>query len=129
VQPVFPEDYEATYREVRNCRRSIDHDNMFIRVLADPAAFDPYTGRAEPFPVGSVVLKLEYADEFCTDLDRFSAIRKEDAGFDPASGDWYFQRVNLRREVTEDHQERCFRCHMACGRPPEGYDFTCTVEP
>ena len=123
---MFPADYDATYREVRNCRRSIDHDNMFIRVLADPVAYQPYLDRTAPLPVGSIVLKEEYADETCTDLARFAVMRKENEGFDALSGDWYFQQVNLRREVIDDHNERCYRCHTSC---PTGFDSTCTDPP
>jgi hypothetical protein len=32
--PVFPEDYAATYQEVRSCRLSVDHDLTRMRVLA-----------------------------------------------------------------------------------------------
>jgi hypothetical protein len=127
---VFPEDYDATYREVRDCRRSIDHDIRYVRVLADPAAYEPYVGRTLPFPVGAVVLKLEYIDEGCTDLDRFSVMRREEPGFGgPEYMDWYFQRVNLRREVIVDNEERCTRCHSECVLVMGGYEGTCAEAP
>ena len=125
--PIFPEEYEATYREVRDCRRSIEHDNMFIRVLADPAAYEPYMTRAQPFPAGATVLKLEYADDDCTDLDGFAVMRKEEAGYAPDLGDWHWQGVTLDRTVDEEQSMRCSGCHTDCGEPPDGYDFTCTV--
>src|SRR5688572_3677306 len=129
---MFPADYELTYREVRNCRRSIDHDLHHIRVLADPAAYEPYMGRTMPFPVGAILLKVEYDDELCTesDLVRWSVMRKEEPGFGgPDYVDWYFQRVNLRREVISDNEERCTRCHSECVTLPDSYDGTCAIPP
>jgi hypothetical protein len=131
---VFPEDYAATYLEVRNCRRSIDHDVNFVRVLADPAAYEPYMGRTAEFPVGAVVLKVEYVEEAdCladADIERWSVMRKEEPGFGGDEYvDWYFQRVNVRREVISDNEERCTRCHSECGVLPDGYDGTCAIPP
>lgn len=124
MEPLFPEDFAATYQEVRNCRRSGDHDLNYIRILASPDAFDPYQGRTAPFPVGAVVLKPEYADEQCTDLAGFTVMRKEPAGFDPEIGDWSWQRLTADREVLPVDEQRCIGCHRVCVAPM-GYDFTC----
>jgi hypothetical protein len=123
---VFPDDYASTYQEVRDCRRSPDHDLNYIRVLASPDAVAPYQGRTLPFPVGAVVLKAEYADDACDDLDRFTVMRKEEAGYAPDSGDWSWQRVSRDFKVEPIDDARCIGCHALCP-PPEGYDFTCAV--
>lgn len=124
--PVFSEDYASTYQEVRDCRRSPDHDLNYIRVLASPEALEAYQGRAQPFPVGAIVLKEEYADDTCQDLDGFTVMRKEAAGYAPGSGDWSWQRVSADLEVEPIDEVRCIGCHSLCA-PPEGYDFTCAV--
>lgn len=124
--PVFPDTYASTYQEVRDCRRSPDHDLNYIRVLASPEAADPYMGRAQPFPVGAIVLKEEYADAACQDLDGFTVMRKEEAGYAPSTGDWSWQRVSADRDVVPIDEARCIGCHSLC-TPPEGYDFTCAV--
>lgn len=127
-QPVFPADYAASYREVRGCRRSGDHDLNYVRILADPAAHAPYAERAVPFPERSVVLKVEYSDPACTDVTGFTAMRKESAGYAPSGGDWFWQKVGADRRVLESGQlVRCSGCHQACGQPPDGYDWTCAV--
>jgi hypothetical protein len=123
---VFPRDYASTYQEVRDCRRSPDHDLNYIRVLASPDAAEPYQGRVLPFPVGAVVLKEEYADDTCQDLDRFTVMRKEVAGYAPESGDWSWQRVSRDHEVEPTDVDRCIGCHLLCA-PIDGYDFTCAV--
>jgi hypothetical protein len=124
--PVFPQDYASTYQEVRDCRRSPDHDLNYIRVLASPEAVTPYQGRTLPFPVGAVVLKEEYADSTCDDLDRFTVMRKEEAGYAPDSGDWSWQRVSRDFKVETIEELRCIGCHTLCA-PLDGYDFTCAV--
>lgn len=122
--PMFPEDYAATYQEVRDCRRSADHDLNYIRVLAGPAALGPYQDRDAPFPVGAVVLKEEFADDQCQDLTGFTVMRKEEAGYAPDSGDWSWQKVSADQEVLPHDEQRCTSCHQACNAGT-GYDFTC----
>src|SRR5688500_17982290 len=66
--PLFPEDYAATYQEVRDCRNSSEHNLHKVRILADPElAMPAYLGRDQPFPVGAVLLKEEYdfGDDTC----------------------------------------------------------------
>src|SRR5690348_5143363 len=68
IVALFPADYSASYVEVRDCRKSGDHDLDFVRVLADPTALGPYEDRASPFEDGAVVLKEQYdfGDDLCT---------------------------------------------------------------
>lgn len=128
VAPDFPDDYKQSYVEVRDCRKSGDHDLHFIRVLADPDARGPFLDRATPFPDGAVVLKEEYdfADDTCTgEILQWTVMVKNAAASDRLGWDW--QRVDSDRNVVEDEAPRCFGCHQSCtGTPPEvGYDFTC----
>jgi hypothetical protein len=124
--PVFPADYAATYVEVRDCRRSADHDLHYIRILAAPDAVATFQDRDQPFAPGAVVIKPEYVDEDCTELFTITAMRKEEAGADPEAGDWTWQKVTpeLRVDTTADIA-RCIQCHALCGNPPDGHDGVC----
>lgn len=127
---VFPADYAATYQEVRNCRASLDHDLMRIRVVASPDAIGTYTSRTGEFSPGAIVLKEEYdgGDTDCTGpVSRFSVMQKLDAGEAPDELDWTWQRVDTDRNVVTESVKRCVQCHTDCGKPPEGYAGTCAV--
>ena len=124
----FPADYAGSYSEVRDCRKSGDHDLSFVRVLADPAALAPYETRNEPFPDGAVLLKEEYdfSDSSCAgEIVRWTVMIKASAATDRLGWDW--QSVDARRNVVEENGERCQSCHTACrGGSVVGYDYTCT---
>lgn len=129
VEPAFPEDYQGTYVEVRDCRQSGDHDLHMIRVLADPVALAAYSDRTTPFPAGATILKEEYdfGDTDCAGpIVRWTVMEKLELGASPLDLDWYWQTVDADRVVTEDNPERCANCHQGCV-PPDGYDGTCTV--
>lgn len=130
AEPLFPEDYEATYTEVRDCRQSGDHDLHVIRVLADPVAVAAYAERSELFPEGATLVKEEYdfGDFDCTGpIVQWTVMRKLAVGSAPLDLDWEWQTVDANRVVTEDNPERCANCHQGCGVPPDGFDGTCTV--
>ncbi len=121
----FPEDYASTYTEVRDCRRSADHDLHYIRVLADPDALAPYRDRTGPFPVGSIVLKEEYdfADGDCTGpILEWTVMRKTGS---PARGGWDWQRVDADRSIKTENSSLCSNCHSNCTPDNGGFDATC----
>lgn len=131
-EPMFPEDYEASYTEVRDCRGSGDHDLNNIRILVDGDALTAYEGRMEPFPEGAVVLKVEYdfGDTTCAgEIKQWTAMRKlaEGAGEDTLGWEW--QKVNAERQVETEDEPRCIACHTGCGVEPDGYDATCSIPP
>ncbi len=128
AEPIFPADYRATFTEVRNCRFSIAHGGVSVRVLANPIAADPYLNDANPLPVGSIVIKEEYAGPSCdndADLIGWRVMRKEDPGYDPQDGDWHWQHLNAERQVLYNTKATCIGCHVA----PEclARDHMCTV--
>lgn len=128
VPALFAESWATDYVEVRDCRRSGDHDLNYIRVLADATALATYQDRDQPFPEASVVLKPEYADEACTDLVGFTVMKKGAPGSAPDAGDWAFQKVGA--DLVVDAQAdlgRCTSCHLSCGVAPDGHDWTCAV--
>ena len=129
-EPLFPEDYAATYQEVRDCRGSGDHDFRMIRILADPAAFEPYMGRVSPFPEGAVVLKEEYetGDDACAgELVQWTVMVRGAEGSDARNLDWTWQTVDAGRSVVNHNDARCASCHSTCVEP-EGYVSTCSME-
>lgn len=129
IAPIFPASYRNTYLEVRECRSSVEHGGVAIRVLANPTAAEPYRQELSPLPVGSVVVKEEYDDSDCSDdtkLIRWRAMRKEAPGFDVDDGDWHWQWVNRDRRVLFDDKSTCIGCHTA----PACFlrDLMCTVD-
>jgi hypothetical protein len=128
--PLFPVDYLATYQEVRNCRFSLEHDLLYVRVLASPEAVTPYTGRMAPFPTGAIVVKEEYGENDTTcagPITFFTAMEKLDVGSSPATLDWHWQKVDANRRTISSDATSCIHCHSNCAQPPDGYDSTCEM--
>ncbi len=124
----FPTSYRATYQETRTCRQSLEHDAR-MRILASPDAYEPFMGRTRAFPVGSIVLKEQYAysDVACAGaIQAYTVMRKLDVGSSPATLDWEWQEVgkDFHDPGTAD-LETCINCHKICGKAPMGYDGTC----
>jgi len=123
---VFPADYRDTYTEVRDCRFSIEHGGVYIRVLADATALAPYLANQDPLPVGSVLVKEEYSSPDCdpANLIGWRAMRKETPGFDLEDNDWSWQHVAPDREVFRNDKATCIGCHRRdeCVRR----DYMCT---
>lgn len=126
---LFAANYASTYTQVRNCRRSLDHDLTFIRVLASPDGFDAYSTRMSEFPPGAVVLKEQYDGDDMTCADEiltFTVMKKLPVGSSPETLDWAWQETDGDRKVLETNGRNCIRCHTPCVAP-DGYDRTCTV--
>lgn len=127
---LFPESYASSYSMVRECRRSGDHDLNYVTVWADPTSASTYTGRDKDFPVGSVVVKAEYefGDETCAgDIQFWTVMVKLPAGSSTSTLDWHWQKVLADRTIDTDDEPRCISCHTSCGKPPEGYQGTCSA--
>lgn len=130
-QPGFPADYASTYVEVRDCRKSGDHDLSFVRMLADPRAVGPYENRTDPFPDGAVVLKEEhdFSDDTCSGkILQWTVMVKAHAATETLG--WTWQRIDADRRVIEQNPPRCQNCHLDCtGGDAVGYDYTCAEPP
>ncbi|NOT00758.1 MAG: hypothetical protein HOP29_09030 [Phycisphaerales bacterium] len=126
--PVFPNDYRATYRLVRDCRGSIEHAAT-IRVYVNEIGADAYLADANPLPLGTVVVKEEFVGTGCDndeELAVWSAMLKREPGFDSADGDWQWQEVIApNRRVRLDDKTTCIQCH----REPECLkrDLMCAI--
>lgn len=123
-QPFFDLATVKTWPEVRNCRFSIEHDGVYIAVYASPGAETAYTQGTYPLAEGTVLVKAEHDDAACSELLRYTAMRKLAAGAAPANGDWEWQQVDAEGEVQEwVLVQECVSCHSSC---TEGRDSTCT---
>jgi hypothetical protein len=125
----YPEDYRSTFVEVRNCRNSIDHDLMRIRVLAAPDTLSAYMNKT-PFPDGALLIKEEFSnsDSTCSGpLARLTVMQKLPVGSSPATLDWTWYDLDGKQKIETIDEKRCISCHTSCGKPPEGYDGTCTM--
>jgi hypothetical protein len=131
--PLLPADYASTYQQVRPCKESADHDLNNVTVLADPAAFGPYTTRTGSFPVGATVVKQEHdmADENCTgNIVQWTIMVKLADGSSPSTLDWTWQNVLADRSVQTQNDKRCISCHSQCGEAAAGgFMSTCSQPP
>lgn len=130
VEPFFPDDYQASYTEVRDCRQSGDHDLNNMRVLVDPIGLGSYQNRDANFPLGSIVVKEEHAfdDRDCSgEPTQWTVMRRLPDGSAPAALNWDWQKVDASGSVVSENAPLCYGCHMGCGIAPDGFDGTCTV--
>jgi hypothetical protein len=127
VQPDFPANYASSYEEVRDCRRSGDHDLNYVRILTDPEGFAAYRDREDDFPEGSIVLKEEYdfADTECSGgIQKWTAMERLPKGSAPNTLDWAWQEVDASRTVVGGEITGCVGCHRSC-QGPNGFNGTC----
>lgn len=120
----WPLDFETRWPEVRDCRLSpAEHDGYSIRVFADPASAGAYVDGEYPFVPGTRLVKGEYSDEACTELERVSGMLKLESGEAPDRHDWRWQRADAQGRVSRDKPEvSCAGCHRTCSTR----DYTCT---
>jgi hypothetical protein len=137
VAPLFAADYEQSYVQIRDCRLSIEHELEYIRVFADASAATHYQACVtlesptdppcdQPFADGAVLLKAQYRDARCTELLRYSAVRREaDASATGAS--WRWQEVSAEGTVRADGTlPQCINCHRGCDG---SRDLRCVMDP
>jgi len=122
--PFFPDDYEQTYTEVRDCRFSIAHDGWFITVHANGVALGDYVNGTYPLTEGAVLVKTLHSDDVCNDVVGYVVMQKKEPGYAPANNDWAWQELNASRVAQRTGViASCVSCHTTC---TNGRDFTCT---
>jgi len=131
---LVPPNYASTFVEVRGCRMTSEHSATtpglvvsHIRVLTNPEAATPYRMNAPQLPVGTLVIKEEYADASCSRLRAWTVMRKEAPGYDPMRNDWRWQRVRAadRAVLVDGRVESCAACHAAAAC--RARDWQCTA--
>jgi hypothetical protein len=127
---LLPADYPLRFVEVRDCRRSVEHGLVNILIRTDSVMAPIYESGPYPFPVGTLVVKEEYAgaNQGCTQRVGTTLMRKEAPGYDPAHNDWHWQRLDAAGTVVLDGRgsgglAACASCHA--GKACRGRDFTC----
>jgi hypothetical protein len=118
-----PHDYAERFEEVRDCRFSVEHDSVYIRILAAPEAAAAYRDGQYPFEVGTVIVKQEFRDASCTDVLGVTAMQRLATGEAPEHGDWSWERAGPNLTVVDGVDPAgCAACHQAC---TSGRDLTC----
>jgi hypothetical protein len=131
ASPPFPRDYETAWTETRPpCRFNHDHELRYIRTFGDALAAEPHIRIGDlGFPEGATLLKVEYADDRCTELLSYVTMTKLAPGTGRATAGWRWQRwTPSRREVDDPRRipDTCVNCHTYhCERPPFGFDYAC----
>lgn len=126
---LLPTSYETSFTEVRDCRRSGDHDFEYIRILADASAASVYLAREGQIPEGAMLIKEQYdaSDQECAgEIVQWTLAKRLPIGSSPATLDYEWQRVLADGRVDAD-SEGCVNCHSDCGVPPDGFDGTCAL--
>jgi hypothetical protein len=119
----LPFDYQHSFQTVRACRLVADHDFAYEKVLANALASAPYVGASYPLPAGSVVVGEQHGDPSCNSLTGYYLMAKEPPGYDPASADWHWQRLDTNQRVVEDGRlQKCSSCHA---KQPPCIDYLC----
>lgn len=128
----FPTDYATRWREARTCAISHDHELRYIQTFVNDLADEPYATFASPYPPGSILLKPEFDDEFCTELLAYTVMVKLEPGDSPDTQDWRWLRYDAERRPIEEAgviPEGCIACHRwHCGELPYGWDLTCAPD-
>lgn len=124
-EPLFPEGYAASYVETYPCSRSADHALSFVRILVSPEAADTFRTATGTFAPGAVVLKEEYADEACTELEGWSVMRREPAGTAADGLGWAWQGLDAEKREKPGGVASCIACHRAC----DAFEGTCLERP
>jgi hypothetical protein len=110
----FPQDYETSFTQVGDCRKSALHSDPYYLFHVNSTGKEAFTAKL-PLPEGTVLLKTQYKDDACTDLDRWTVMKKREAGYDPMNGDWEWQNVDPEGKVAEQGKlSYCKNCHAGC---------------
>ena len=125
VERIFPADYEETFDEVSPCHPTPSHGGAHTRTFANDAAVEAYSTTAGPFPLGSIVVKVEYSAPGCAeeDLTGWAAIQKDVPGSNSDAGDWRWQLVLRDIGVLHNDEATCIGCHGEAQCVAR--DFTC----
>jgi hypothetical protein len=112
---LLPADYPAGFTEVRDCRFSVEHSAVNIRILADGPGAAVFADESYPFPTGALVVKEEYRDMECTELEGFTLMQRRDDDDDEATDGWVWQRLDASgRWVGPQDVRACTTCHRMC---------------
>lgn len=119
--PLLPESYPDAFEEVRNCRFSVEHDAVYIRIVAEQPTAATYVDGTYPFAPGAVVVKEEFRDSACTEPTGFTVMKRLADGEAPDAGDWEYQRLDEAMvPIGPEDQRTCASCHQSCTMDRDG---------
>ncbi len=135
-QTFFPDTFADTYTRVATCRPSTHPKAAYVETWLSPngaerwaewkAAIAAGATTVEPFAEGTVLVKAQYFDSDCDDLDNYTAMKKLAVGALPESDDWHWQVVGAEGATTECCENKnCWNCHASLC-PDSLYPFVCT---
>jgi hypothetical protein len=123
---VLPEDYRTAFAQVQDCGNSIDHGFMDVMVRVRSTDVERYRNGPYPFTKGTLIVKEIYRGQGCVDLFQYAVMRKEDAGYFPAGGDWQWFTLDAAGTVLKSGKEvSCASCHGSSSGCGPGHDFSC----
>jgi hypothetical protein len=118
---LLPESYPAGFTEVRDCRFSAEHELKNIRILADASGTSTFQTEDYPFELGALVVKEEFRDPECTQLEGYTLMERRGPGDDEAIDGWVWQRLDAAgRWIGPDDPTGCVSCHRACTHGRDG---------
>ena len=136
VQVAFPADYQTTWLETLACTPNSAHSGATIQIYLNDVAqevWEDWTerlsaaggGAVNPveFSEGSVLVKTQYSDPNCADLEQWTMMTKLAPGADSANGDWRWELVAPTANGDPGRalagSSTCFGCHT----PYQNQDF------
>ncbi|HMY15620.1 MAG TPA: cytochrome P460 family protein [Polyangium sp.] len=110
----FPQDYETQMSLVGDCRVSSTHSDPYYKFYVTTSSKDAFVA-GMPLPEGTVLLKAQYRDKTCEELNRWTVMKKREAGFDAANNDWEWQNIDPEGQIAEQGKlGYCASCHTPC---------------
>jgi hypothetical protein len=120
---ILPPDYQTSAQVARTCRLNVGHASKYMVVYTNAVADAAYLAGTSPLPQASTVVAVESDKTDCSTLTGYTLMRKEAPGYNPAAGDWHWQRLDDQRDVLEDGRlQTCISCHTTCSLN----DYTCS---
>jgi hypothetical protein len=109
---ILPPDYQTQFLLARTCQADTNnaHGQGYQIIRANALAM-----QGPPYAPGSVFVSELHRDPACTNLQAIHALAKEEPGYDPANGDWHWQRLSSLQRVLDDGKlAACATCHADC---------------
>jgi hypothetical protein len=121
----FPENFRSSYKKLHDCKKSAHPSGQHVVTWMSPDGLATWAKVADApagstdevvVPEGMVLVKVQYDDAKCEDLESFTVMRKLAPGAAPAAGDWLWQQVDADGECLNcDNGSGCAGCHAPCG--------------
>ena len=136
TEAAFAADYQTTWLQTLACTPNSAHSGATIQIYLNDVAQEVWEDWAErlraggvaagnpvEFTEGSVLVKAQYNDPNCTDLEQWTMMTKLASGADSTQGDWRWELVAPTANGGPGRalagNSTCFGCHT----PYQNQDF------